>query len=136
MSLAATDHDVLGHTVEIVAAFVGNNVTGPGDIPNLITSIYGALSTLGTILEPKVPPQESAVPIRASVKPEFVTCLECGSKHKMLKRHLMAAHSLSPEQYRKKWGLKADHPITAPNYSAKRTELAKDIGLGRKVGGK
>lgn len=132
MSAAPVNHDALDYTTKIVVAFVGNNATDQSQISGLIASTYAALSTLGAVAEPKAPPQEPAVPIRASIKPDHVVCLECGTKAKMLKRHLTTAHGLTAEEYRKKWDLKPDHPLTAPNYSAVRTELAKKIGLGRK----
>lgn len=125
--------EILALTADVSAAFLRTNAMDPAQVPGLISSIYGALSGLGEAKVPEVPPQEPAVPIRQSIKPDHVTCLECGTKAKMLKRHLQTAHGLTAEAYRAKWGLKPDHALTAPNYSAVRTELAKQIGLGRKA---
>ena len=121
-------------TSDIVAAHVSNNSVSVEDLPALITNVYGALSGLGQeapVVE-KMP--EPAVSIRASVKPDHIVCLEDGKKLKMLKRHLMTHYNLTPEQYRQRWNLPADYPMVAPNYAAKRRELAKKIGLGRKPG--
>lgn len=119
-------------TSGIVAAFVANNPTHPDKLPEVIQSVYDSLKNLQTPPEPEVVPQEPAVSIRASVKPDFIVCLEDGKKLKMLKRHLMTHYNMTPEQYRAKWNLPADYPMTAPNYAAKRAELAKKIGLGVK----
>jgi len=121
-------------TSDIVAAHVSNNSVSVEDVPSLISNIYGALSGLGQA-EPA--PEEKltpAVSIRASVKPDYIVCLEDGKKLKMLKRHLMTHYNLTPEQYRQRWGLPADYPMVAPSYAEKRRELAKKIGLGRKPG--
>ena len=121
-------------TSDIVAAHVSNNSVSVDELPSLITNIYGALSGLGQapVVVEKTP--EPAVSIRASVKPDHIVCLEDGKKLKMLKRHLMTHYNLTPEQYRQRWNLPADYPMVAPNYAAKRRELAKKIGLGRKPG--
>ena len=121
-------------TSDIVAAHVSNNSVSVEDLPALITNVYGALSGLGqdAPVEEKMP--EPAVSIRASVKPDHIVCLEDGKKLKMLKRHLMTHYNLTPEQYRQRWNLPADYPMVAPNYAAKRRDLAKKIGLGRKPG--
>lgn len=121
-------------TADIVAAHVTNNSVAVADLPTLIQSVHGALSTLG---QPKVeeqPKQEPAVSIRASVKPDHIVCLEDGKKLKMLKRHLATRYQMTPEQYRTKWGLPPDYPMVAPNYAEQRRTLAKSIGLGRKPG--
>ena len=121
-------------TSDIVAAHVSNNSVSVEDVSTLISNVYGALSGLGQaspVIE-KMP--EPAVSIRASVKPEHIVCLEDGKKLKMLKRHLMTHYNLTPDQYRQRWGLPADYPMVAPNYAAKRRDLAKKIGLGRKAG--
>jgi predicted transcriptional regulator len=121
-------------TSDIVAAHVSNNSVSVEDVTSLITNVYGALSGLGqTVPEVAVRP-EPAVSIRASVKPDYIVCLEDGKKLKMLKRHLMTHYNLTPEQYRQRWNLPTDYPMVAPNYAEKRRELAKKIGLGRKPG--
>jgi len=121
-------------TSDIVAAHVSNNSVSADEVSSLITSVYGALSSLGASAPAVEEKLEPAVSIRSSVKPEYIVCLEDGKKLKMLKRHLMTHYSLTPEQYRQRWNLPADYPMVAPNYAAKRRELAKKIGLGRKPG--
>lgn len=119
-------------TADIVAAHVSNNSVAVNDLPTLIANVHGALSGLG---EPAAQPetkQEPAVSIRASVKPDYIVCLEDGKKLKMLKRHLMTHYDMTPEQYRAKWNLPADYPMVAPNYAEQRRALAKQIGLGTK----
>jgi len=120
-------------TSDIVAAHVSNNSVAVTDVPMLISNVYGALAGLGApaAVEEATPP-EPAVSIRASVKPDYIICLEDGKKLKMLKRHLMTHYNMTPEDYRKRWNLPADYPMVAPNYAEKRRELAKSIGLGRK----
>ncbi len=119
-------------TSDIVAAHVSNNSVSVEDLPSLITNVYGALSGLGgtAVVEEEKP--EPAVSVRASVKPDYIVCLEDGKKLKMLKRHLMTHYNMTPEEYRARWNLPADYPMVAPNYAEKRRELAKKIGLGRK----
>jgi predicted transcriptional regulator len=123
-------------TSDIVSAHVSNNSVSAADLPSLITNIYGALAGLGQAAPVVEEKPEPAVSVRASVKPDYIVCLEDGKKLKMLKRHLMTHYSLTPEQYRQRWNLPADYPMVAPNYAAKRRELAKKIGLGRKPGQK
>ena len=123
-------------TSDIVAAHVGSNNVGVGELPQLITNVYAALAALGAAEpEPEAPPQP-AVPIRSSIKNEYIVCLEDGKQLKMLKRHLMTHYSMTPDQYRTRWGLASDYPMVAPAYAEKRRELAKKIGLGRKLGTK
>ena len=119
-------------TSNIVAAHVSNNSVEVHEVSTLISNVYGALAALGqpVIVEEKAP--EPAVSIRASVKPDYIICLEDGKKLKMLKRHLMTHYNMTPEEYRARWNLPADYPMVAPNYAEKRRELAKKIGLGRK----
>ena len=119
-------------TSDIVAAHVSNNNVAVEDVPSLITTVYGALSNLGKGAEEEEPRPEPAVSVRASIKPDYIVCLEDGKKLKMLKRHLMTHYNLTPEQYRQRWNLPADYPMVAPNYAERRRELAKKIGLGRK----
>ena len=123
-------------TSDIVAAHVSNNSVSVDDLPSLISNVYGALANLGEITEEVEALPEPAVSIRASVKPDYIVCLEDGKKLKMLKRHLMTHYKMTPEQYRQRWGLPADYPMVAPNYAEKRRDLAKKIGLGRKPGAK
>lgn len=119
-------------TSDIVAAHVSNNSVTVEDLPSLITNVYGALSGLGNAQVTAEEKPEPAVSIRASVKPDYIVCLEDGKKLKMLKRHLMTHYNMTPEEYRQRWNLPIDYPMVAPNYAEKRRELAKKIGLGRK----
>lgn len=117
-------------TADIVAAHVSNNSVSVNDLPQLIANVHGGLSNLGEAApEPKPEPK---VPIRSSIKPDYIVCLEDGKKLKMLKRHLMTHYSLTPDQYRERWGLPADYPMVSPNYAEQRRALAKSIGLGVK----
>jgi predicted transcriptional regulator len=121
-------------TSDIVAAHVSNNDVAVTDLPALITNVYSALANLGEAAPiPEVRP-EPAVSIRASVKPDYIVCLEDGKKLKMLKRYLRTNYNMTPEEYRARWGLPADYPMVAPNYAETRRDLAKKIGLGRKPG--
>ena len=120
-------------TSDIVAAHVSNNNVNLDDVPALIQKVYGALAGLGAAPQAEVKP-EPAVSVRASVKNDHIVCLEDGKKMKMLKRHLMTDHGLTPAEYRTRWGLPADYPMVAPDYAEKRRALAKEIGLGRKPG--
>jgi predicted transcriptional regulator len=126
------DETLVTLTADIVAAHVSNNSVAVSDLPTLIQNVHGALTGLGrAVAEPEVK-QEPAVSIRASVKPDYIVCLEDGKKLKMLKRHLMTHYQMTPEQYRAKWNLPADYPMVAPNYAEQRRSLAKKIGLGTK----
>ncbi len=134
------DDDVLVMAAEIVAAYASNNQMSQGDLPELIQTVYGTLNGLstgtgdgGAAAAAEAPPTP-AVPIDASVTPDAIICLEDGKPFKTLKRHLRTAYDMSPEEYRERWGLSKDYPMVAPNYSAKRAETAKKIGLGRKPG--
>ena len=122
----------IAQTAEIVAAYLSNNHVAIGDIPNLIDAVRNAVANTGKpAVEPELAAElKPAVPIRKSVTPEYIVCLEDGKKCKMLKRHLMASYNLTPDEYRARWGLPADYPMTAPSYSARRSEFAKTIGLG------
>lgn len=125
--------DLLALTTEIVSSHLSNNTVSTNDIPALIEKIYKSLSNLGTDAPPLSASNERpqpAVPIRKSVMPDYIICLEDGKKLKMLKRHLKTAYSMTPEQYRERWGLPNDYPMVAPNYAKTRSRLAKDIGLG------
>jgi predicted transcriptional regulator len=117
-------------TADIVSAHISNNAVPEKDLPQLIQQVYAALS--GVTAEPAQAPkrQEPAVAVKKSVDPDFIVCLEDGQKLKMLKRHLLASHNMTPEDYLERWDLPADYPMVAPNYARRRSELAKDIGLG------
>ena len=118
-------------TTEIVSAHVSNNSVSLNELPNLIQDVYKTLVAVGTAsVKPERP--QPAVPIKKSIFPDFVVCLEDGKKLKMLKRHLKTAYNLTPEQYRERWGLASDYPMVAPNYAKHRSRLAKKIGLGTK----
>lgn len=119
-------------TADIVAAHVSNNSVAVNDLPMLIANVHSALSKLDTPAPAPEVKQEPAVSIRASIKPDYVICLEDGKKLKMLKRHLMTHYKMTPDQYRAKWNLPADYPMVAPNYAEQRRTLAKKIGLGTK----
>lgn len=127
--------DLVEFSSEIIAAYVSNNAVAPGDLPKLISEVHAALKGLSQeeTAEP-VEEKKPAVPIRKSVTPDYIICLEDGKKFKSLKRHLRTHYNLSPEEYREKWGLPADYPMVAPSYSATRSRLAKANGLGRKAG--
>lgn len=133
MAESPANQNVLGLTAQIVAAHVSNNPVSPEALPALIQEVYKTLSGVGR--EPPVPERpQPAVPVKRSIFPDYIVCLEDGKKLKMLKRHLKTAYNLSPEQYRDRWGLSADYPMVAPNYAQTRSALAKKIGLGRKGG--
>ena len=120
-------------TADIVAAHVSNNSVAVSDIPLLIQNVHSSLVGLTEESEPAVEERpEPAVSVRASIKPDYIVCLEDGKKLKMLKRHLMTHYNMTPDEYRARWNLPADYPMVAPNYAATRRELAKKIGLGRK----
>ena len=125
---------LLDHVADIVSAHVSNNSVSANDLPGLIQAVYASIAALGQAPEPVVEELKPAVSVRSSVKPDAVTCLECGEKMKMLKRHLGTEHGLTPAEYRTRWNLPADYPMVAPDYAAKRKELAVRIGLGRKPG--
>ena len=123
---------LLEMTTEIVSAYVGNNSIAAGELNELIVSIHDSLHNLttgGVEVEPE--PIKPAVPVRRSVTPDYLICLEDGKRLKMLKRHLRTTYGLSPDDYRAKWGLPADYPMVAPNYAQQRSEFAKKIGLGK-----
>jgi predicted transcriptional regulator len=122
-------------TADIVAAHVANNNVAVGDVGNLVQRVYEALSALEQpAQEAKQEEKTPVVSVRASIKPDYIVCMECGAKQRMLKRHLMTAHKMTPEQYRSDYGLPRDYPMVAPNYSEQRRALAHSIGLGRKKG--
>lgn len=125
-------NELLRMTTEIVSAYVGQNTLSTQQLPDVINAVYGTLSGLqDTPVEAPVEPARPAVPIKKSVTPEYIVCLEDGKKLKMLKRHLRSTYNMTPDEYRAKWGLPPDYPMVAPNYAAQRSEFAKQIGLGR-----
>jgi len=114
---------------KIVSGYVSKNQIVPADMPTLIATVHQSLLSLGKSTEPEPSP---AIPIRRSVTPNYVVCLECGWRAKTLRRHLQVRHGLSPNQYRAQWKLSPGHPITAPAYSERRSAFARQIGLGQK----
>jgi predicted transcriptional regulator len=127
--------DVLGLTAQIVSAHVANNSVAPETLPSLIQEVYRTLAGVG---REQVQPDRPlpAVPVKKSVFPDYIICLDDGKKLKMLKRHLKTAYNMTPEQYRERWGLPSDYPMVAPNYASHRSSLAKKIGLGTKPRGR
>jgi predicted transcriptional regulator len=125
--------DLLDLTEKIVSSHVSNNSVASADLPDFIKAVYAALQNVSTAGE-AAPTPKPAVPIKRSVTPNYIVCLEDGKKFKMLKRHLKTDHNMTPKEYRERWGLRTDYPMTAPNYAKARSELAKKIGLGRKPG--
>jgi predicted transcriptional regulator len=128
----SADDMLLTLTADIVAAHVSNNSVAVNDLPNLIQNVHSALSAISQSAAAPEPRAEPKVSIRSSIKPDAIACLECGKKQKMLKRHLMTNHQMTPAEYRQKWGLSPDYPMVAPNYAEQRRTLAKSIGLGTK----
>ena len=129
------EDELLRMTAEVVSAYVSNNTLATGQLGDVIQSVYNSLRTLeGQAAEAPSEPLRPAVPVRKSVTPEYLICLEDGKKLKMLKRHLRSTYNLTPDEYRAKWGLAQDYPMVAPKYAAQRSEFAKKIGLGRGTG--
>jgi predicted transcriptional regulator len=129
------EEELLRMTADVVAAYVGNNTLPTAQLGEVINAVYGSLKSLDRQLaQVQSEPLKPAVPIRKSVTPEFLICLEDGKKLKMLKRHLRSTYNMTPDEYRSKWGLAPDYPMVAPNYAERRSEFAKKIGLGRGSG--
>ena len=129
-SLATSNYIELA--ADIVSAYVSNNSVPSGDLPGLISEVHTALMKVGTgAIELPAEAPKPAVPVKRSVTPDYIVCLEDGKKFKSLKRHLRTQYSMTPEQYREKWGLAPDYPMVAPNYAKARSELAKEMGLGQ-----
>ena len=127
--------DLVAMTAEIVSAYVGNNAVDVTDVPALIETVFGALSTVEQAGSGDVNlVTEPAVAVSQSITPDYLICLEDGKRFKSLKRHLRTHYNLSPEEYRRKWSLPPDYPMVAPNYAAARSKLAKKMGLGQKAG--
>jgi len=130
-----TDEELLKMTTEVVAAYVSNNTLATGQLGDIIHAVYNSLRSLdGQVVEAVPEALKPAVPIRKSITPEYLVCLEDGKKLKMLKRHLRSTYNLSPDEYRAKWGLQPDYPMVAPKYAQQRSDFAKKIGLGRGTG--
>lgn len=121
-------------TADVVAAHVSNNSVSVSDMPNLVQQVHLALAGLSKTADPQQESRQPIVSVRSSIKPDSLTCLVCGQKQKTLKRHLSTAHGLTPAAYRQEFDLPASYPMTAPAYSERRRDMAKQIGLGRKKG--
>ncbi len=121
---------ILELAAQLASAYLSKNPVSVEDIPAVVNQAYAALENIGETTPTIAERPQPAVPINRSITPDFLICLEDGKKLKMLKRHLKTAYDMTPEQYRERWGLPADYPMVAPNYAAKRSKLAKDIGLG------
>jgi predicted transcriptional regulator len=128
----STNEQLITLTADIVSAHLANNSVAVWDVPLVIQQVHGALAGLGAPKEEEPEAKSPAVSVRASIKPDYLVCMECGSKQKTLKRHLQTSHAMTPEQYRSDYGLPRDYPMVAPNYSARRSEMARSIGLGKK----
>ncbi|MFO0987793.1 MAG: MucR family transcriptional regulator [Alphaproteobacteria bacterium] len=126
-----SEEEMLRMTASVVSAYVGNNSLPPTQIPDVIKTVYGSLTSLGAAAGGRDAPRP-AVPVRRSITPDYIVCLEDGRKLKMLKRHLRTTYNMSVEDYRQKWGLPLDYPMVAPNYAKQRSAFAKRIGLGRR----
>jgi predicted transcriptional regulator len=133
MSNGSPSNELLSLTTEIVAAHVSNNTVVVTDLPQLIEQVYRTLANVGVEPVPTVERPQPAVPIKKSVTPDYIICLEDGKKLKMLKRHLKTAYDMTPEEYRDRWQLPPDYPMVAPNYAKQRSKLAKQIGLGTRA---
>lgn len=129
---AADQRMLLEHTTSIVAAYVGNNTVQKEHLAALIADVFTSLAGANRA-EPEPETLTPAVPVKRSVQPDHIVCLEDGKKFKSLKRHLMSHYNMTPEDYRAKWGLPADYPMVAPNYALARSTLAKKMGLGRRA---
>ena len=121
--------ELLPLVTEVVSAQLANNKTASSDVGSLIQSVYKALDELRTNRTPAELPKP-AVPVKKSVTPDYIICLEDGKQLKMLKRYLRSTHGMTPEEYRKRWSLPADYPMVAPKYAEKRSKIAKSLGLG------
>ncbi|MBL4805537.1 MAG: MucR family transcriptional regulator [Alphaproteobacteria bacterium] len=130
MTTQTSRDDLLAFTTEIVSAYLANNTMPSGEIPGVIEQVFKTLANVNTDVNMTVDRPQPAVPIKKSITPDYLICLEDGKKLKMLKRHLKTAYGMTPDDYRERWGLPADYPMVAPNYAEQRSKLAKDIGLG------
>ncbi len=137
METKMLESDEKGLVAQILSSYLSNNTVAPADLPSVIEGVKRAFSGSGETTPASGSDSKSwepAVPVKKSVTPEAITCLICGDNFKSLKRHLSSAHQLTPREYREAFKLKSDYPIVAPAYAARRSELAKSVGLGRKVG--
>jgi predicted transcriptional regulator len=126
------EEELLRMTADVVAAYVSNNMLPTAQLAEVINAVYNSLKGLeGQVMEPPPEPVKPAVPIRKSITPDYLICLEDGKKLKMLKRHLRSTYNMTPDEYRLRWGLAPDYPMVAPNYAEQRSAFAKKIGLGR-----
>ena len=134
MELEKQDDALLSLTADVVMAYVSHNPLPSAELTDLIASVHTSLVALSSdeATAPSAEAQKPAVPIKKSVMPDYIVCLEDGKQLKMLKRHLKTAYDMSPEEYRERWGLPSDYPMVAPEYAKKRSALAKDIGLGKR----
>ena len=124
--------DILRMTTEVVVAYVGNNSLSATQLPDIINTVYGTFRKVHQHLPTTIQrTRRATIPVRRSITPDYIICLEDGKKLKMLKRHLRTIYGLTPEEYRTKWGLPLDYPMVAPNYSKQRSNVAKQNGLGR-----
>ena len=129
------EEELLRMTTDVVAAYVSNNTLATAQLGDVIHAVYNSLRSLdGQVAEPPAEVLKPAVPIRKSITPDYLVCLEDGKKLKMLKRHLRSTYNMTPDEYRAKWGLGSDYPMVAPKYAEQRSEFAKKIGLGRGTG--
>jgi predicted transcriptional regulator len=133
MADAASAKELPALTTQIVAAYVANNTVAVNDLPGLIRQVHAALANVGATAEVVPERPQPAVPIKRSVMPDYIVCLEDGKKLKMLKRHLKTAFNMTPEEYRERWDLPPDYPMVAPTYASPRSRLAKEIGLGTRA---
>jgi predicted transcriptional regulator len=133
MADAGSARELPALTTQIVAAYVANNTVAVNDLPGLIRQVHAALANVGGSAEVAPERPQPAVPIKRSVMPDYIVCLEDGKKLKMLKRHLKTAFNMTPEEYRERWDLPPDYPMVAPNYASQRSRLAKEIGLGTRA---
>ena len=129
-----TKEQLVELTADIVSSHLSNNIVAVGDVGNLIQQVHEALAGLGQPETEEPQAKTPVVSVRASIKPDYLVCMECGSRQKTLRRHLQTAHGMTPEQYREDYGLPRDYPMVSPNYSEQRRQMAKAIGLGRKKG--
>jgi len=132
MSEEVSRVELLSMTADVVSSYVSNNTVSVEDLPAVVEQVFRSLSSVTAEGSLSADRPQPAVPIKRSITPDYLICLEDGKKLKMLKRHLKTAYDMSPEQYRERWGLPSDYPMVAPSYAARRSELAKDIGLGTK----
>ncbi|MCD8497464.1 MAG: MucR family transcriptional regulator [Alphaproteobacteria bacterium] len=130
MQNTQTREELLKLTTQIVSSYVSNNTLKTDEVQGLIDTVFKTLSNINPETPALADRPQPAVPIKKSVQPDYIICLEDGKKLKMLKRHLKTAYNMSPEEYRERWGLPSDYPMVAPNYAKQRSRLAKDIGLG------